>query len=68
MAKCEDPLVKLFSQVLWQEVPVKQVVSRSALNRSQNSESIIREVFDSIIDFKSIFGHIYQETPDAIQQ
>ena len=28
----------------------------SALNRSQNSESIIRGVFDSIIDLKSILG------------
>ncbi len=27
----------------------------SVLNRSQNSESIIKGVFDSIIDFKSIF-------------
>ncbi len=27
----------------------------SALNRSKSSESIIGEVFDSIIDFKSIF-------------
>ena len=27
----------------------------SVLNRSKNSESIIGEVFDSIIDFKSIF-------------
>ncbi len=37
----------------------------SVLNRSQNSESIITELFDSTIDSKSIFGQIYQVLLDA---
>ncbi len=40
-------------------------VENSVLNRSQNSESIITELFDSIIDSKSIFGQIYQVISDA---
>ncbi len=40
-------------------------VKTSVLNRSQNSESIITELFDSIIDSKSIFGQIYQVILEA---
>ena len=41
----------------------------SVLNRSQNSESIIRGVFDSIIDFESIyFESIYQMNITVITQ
>ena len=41
-------------------------VSASILNRSQNPESIIGRVFDSIIDFKSILGQIYREILDGM--
>ncbi len=41
---------------LTQTIPGMWIIAQtSVLNRSQNSESIIREVFDLIIDFKSIF-------------
>ena len=57
MLDCGSEICAEMGQDLTFDCHVLQIIrlSSSALNRLQNSESIIRGVFDFVIDSKSIF-------------